>query len=369
MKKNNNVNAFLALVRAGLWEQDVMLSEFNNIDYREIYRLSEEQSVTGLVAAGLEHVIDVNIPQEITLVFVGNALQLEKRNLEMNVFVSSLIEKMRKADIYTLLVKGQGIAQCYERPLWRACGDVDLFLSQNNYLKALSFLKIIASSLSDEESYKQHQGMTIGSWKVELHGTMRADITNKMDSGIDEVQNCVFYYGEVRSWLNGNTQIFLPEQNCDLIFVFTHILHHLYEGGVGLRQICDLCRLLWTYNNTIKISLLETRLRKMGIMTEWKSFAAFLSDYLGVPADIIPLYSTNKKWSRKSKHILSFVLETGNFGHNRDYSYYGKYPLVWQKLISLWRKTKDMRKLFYISPTNTCRYFLRFFANGVKAVF
>lgn len=30
----------------------------------------------------------------------------------MNKFVGQLIEKLRKEDIYALLVKGQGIAQC-----------------------------------------------------------------------------------------------------------------------------------------------------------------------------------------------------------------------------------------------------------------
>ena len=56
-------------------------------------------------------------------VYIGQTLQIEQRNRAINEFVARLIGELRKADVYTLLVKEQGIAQCYERPLWRACGD------------------------------------------------------------------------------------------------------------------------------------------------------------------------------------------------------------------------------------------------------
>ena len=120
---SNNQQAFLALVKAGLWEKEVQLSLFNEIDFNEVYRLAQEQSVTGLVAAGLEHVEDIKTPQEIALTFAGEALQLEQRNKAMNNFISVIVGKMRGVGIYTLLVKGQGVAQCYERPQWISCGE------------------------------------------------------------------------------------------------------------------------------------------------------------------------------------------------------------------------------------------------------
>lgn len=56
------------------------------------------------------------------LQWIGEVQVIEQRNKAMNQFVAELIEKLRKADIYALLVKGQGIAQCYEKPLWRCSG-------------------------------------------------------------------------------------------------------------------------------------------------------------------------------------------------------------------------------------------------------
>ena len=54
--KDNNLQAFFALVRDGLWEKEVLLVPYGEIDFAEVLRLSEEQSVVGLVAAGIEHI-------------------------------------------------------------------------------------------------------------------------------------------------------------------------------------------------------------------------------------------------------------------------------------------------------------------------
>ena len=145
--RDNIIEVFFALVRAGLWETDVKLAAYGEIDYETILRLAREQSIVGLVAAGLEHVVDVKVPQMWALQFAGETIQIEQRNKEMNNFIAEIVDKMRNVGIYTLLVKGQGIAQCYDKPLWRSCGDVDLFLSDDNYEKAKAFLMPMASSV------------------------------------------------------------------------------------------------------------------------------------------------------------------------------------------------------------------------------
>lgn len=63
MNLDNSINAFLELVKAGLWEKDVCLPSFGDIDFNCVYQLAKQQSVEGLVAAGLEHVKDVKLPQ------------------------------------------------------------------------------------------------------------------------------------------------------------------------------------------------------------------------------------------------------------------------------------------------------------------
>ena len=112
MKQNDKQQAFLSLLGAGLWEKDVQLSQFVDIDFDEIYRLAEEQSVIGIIAAGLEHVVDVKVPQINFLTFIGRAVQLEQKNAAMNDFIAKLVTELKKKEIHALLVKGQGVAQC-----------------------------------------------------------------------------------------------------------------------------------------------------------------------------------------------------------------------------------------------------------------
>lgn len=116
---DNNANTFIILLSAGIWEKEVRLLQFGNINFEEVYRLAEEQSVMGLVAAGIEHVVDIKVPQEIKLSFAGNALQSEQRNFAMNEFMAKLIERMRESSIDAILVKGQGVARCYSRVVFQ----------------------------------------------------------------------------------------------------------------------------------------------------------------------------------------------------------------------------------------------------------
>lgn len=368
MQIEKNYQAFLALVKAGLWETEVRFASYGEINYSNLLNIATEQSVAGLVSAGLEHVVDVKVPQTDALQFAGQTLQLEQRNKAMNAFVASLIERLRAEDVYTILVKGQGIAQCYERPLWRACGDVDLFLSEDNYKKALQILSPLATSIEEENEYNKHLAMTIDGWSVELHGTLRSGLWLSIDRGIDNVQNAVFYEGKVRSWMNGRTQVFLPAADEDVVFVFTHILQHFYKEGIGLRQICDWCRLLWTYKESLNHKLLETRIKSMGVMTEWKAFAALAVDYLEMPVEAMPFYSDDKKWKRKAVRVMEFVLETGNFGHNRDYSYQKKYPYIIYKAISFWKHLKDGAFFFSIFPLDSIKVTWRRMLVGVSVV-
>lgn len=124
---------FLSLLKVGLWERGTKISAGSEVEWEKILRMAEEQSVVGLMAAATEHMKGMTVPQEWALQFIGEALAIEQRNKAMNAFVGELMERLQEAGIRALLVKGQGIAQCYERPLWRTCGDVDLFLNEEDY--------------------------------------------------------------------------------------------------------------------------------------------------------------------------------------------------------------------------------------------
>ncbi len=365
---SNNTSAFFALLRAGLWEQSVLLSDYGQIDYEEVMRIAEEQSVVGILTAGLEHVHDVKVPQVELLQFVGQALQLEQQNADMNKFISVLVGKMRKEDIYALLLKGQGVAQCYERPQWRASGDVDLFLSEENYKRANAFLQQNGALVEQEESSSRHVAYKVDQWLIELHGTLRCGLSYRMDKELDEIRRATFYGGEVRSWTNNHTSVFLLEESSDAVYLFSHYLKHFYKSGLGIRQICDWCRLLYRYKNTIKQELIEQRIRRMGLLSEWKAFASFAVEYLGMPVDAMPLYDESAKWKRKARKICSFILQDGNMGHNYDTSYYSKHPYLVRKFISFSRRVKNLFKNASVFPLDSFSFSLTIMFNGIRSV-
>ena len=383
--RDNTIEAFFALVRAGLWGEaganlNVDLNLNEGVEWEKIYQLAQEQSVQGLVLEGIEWFknhnlnadLDLNIPKVLLLQWIGEVQVIEQRNKDMNVFIAELIEKLRKADIYALLVKGQGVAQCYEKPLWRCSGDVDLFLSGSNYENAKTLLLTTASHVDEEGISEKHLGMTIDDFVVELHGTLHGGLSSKVDGELDEVKNDTFYKGNVRSWNNNGVQIFLLSAENDVFYVFTHFLQHFYKEGVGLRQICDWCRLLYTYRDSLNYELLESRIKRAGLMSEWKAFGALAIEYLGFPKDSMPLLDVRSKkedvrWRKKADRIMEFILKSGNMGHNRDMSHFSKYPYLIRKSVSMGRRIGDLVNHARIFPLDSLRFFSRIMFNGVRS--
>ena len=214
--------------------------------------------------------------------------------------------------------------------------------------------------------------MTIDGWVVELHGSLRVGLPQRINRVLDDIQDDTFYRGNVRSWLNGQTQIFMLGKENDIFYVFVHFFNHFYKEGVGLRQICDWCRLMWTYRDSLNYELLEQRIKRAGLMSEWKAFGALAIEYLGFPKDSMPLLDVRSKkedvrWRKKADRIMEFILKSGNMGHNRDMSHFSKYPYLIRKCISMGRRIGDLINHARIFPLDSLRFFPRIMFNGVRS--
>ena len=100
-------------------------------------------------------------------------------------------------------------------------------------------------------------------------------------------------------------------------------------------------------------------------MSEWRAFGAFAVEYLGMPVGAMPLYSAEAKWKRKAERICAFVLEVGNFGHNRDLSYISKRPYLERKVISMGWRIADACRHVWGFPLDSVRFLPRIVVNGV----
>jgi len=344
---NKNQQVFLEVVKAGLWDRNNLdyNLDLNGVNWEKIYNLASEQSVVGLLAAGIDN-LELNVPLELKLQIIGEALQIEQQNKAMNQFIAETVDKMRLAGIYTLLVKGQGIAQCYEKPLWRPSGDVDFLLDKENYRKAIDFLRPLSSDSKREENYSSHLGLSIDPWYVEVHGSLRTGLSARVDKVVDEVHEDTFKNHKVRAWNNGGGDVLLPSPDNDVLFVFTHFIKHFYKEGMNLRQVCDWCRLLWTYKDSLNHGLLESRIKKAGLIKEWKAFATLAVKLLGMPKDAMPFYDgRSKKDDVRAKILIKFIL-SGYSGN----------------------KVKDTYQIAKVFPWNTIRFAPAIFlnVNGLK---
>lgn len=364
MTRTESIDAFFILLRAGLWEQSCLLAACEPIDFKEVYRVAEEQSVRGLIAAGLEHVQDVQVPDGDAKEFARAVLKLEKINEAMNQFVAKLLTRMGEMGIKAFLLKGQGIAQCYERPLWRTCGDIDLLLDEEDYEKAKAFIIPYSSSVEVEGRYNKHFGSMVGPWKVELHGNLRGGLSPRIDKLLDAILQDTFSENIYSSIEIKGTQVNLLGDENNIIYVFTHFLEHFYKGGIGMRQICDWCRMIWTKKDELRINVLENALLGMGIMDEWKAFAAFSVSYLGMPKEAMPFYDNSKKWTKKASKICDFILKVGNFGKNRDVDHFKTKPVLVRKSISFGIRVGDLFRHARLFPWETIRFMPTILFNG-----
>ncbi len=363
----NNNDIFFSLLRAGLWERALSLGAYGPLDYGELLRLGEEQSVLGLVTTGLEQVVDTQVAKKDVVPLLQRVIAVENRNSAMNEFVASLFKRLQDAGIQAVLVKGQGIAQCYARPQWRTPGDVDLLLDGADYERAKELLLPGAESVDTEFSYLKHIGIRIGDWDVELHGNQRTRLSRRIDRRLDIIQTAMFLRGDFRKWETGGVTVPLPPSDYDVVFVFCHILHHFFMEGIGLRQICDWCRLLWTFRDSLDVTMLEFRLRKMRLLSEWKAFAAYAVEYLGMPAEAMPLYDVSAYWSRKADRINDFVLEVGNFGHNRERGNQSGWPYLIRKSANFFSRFFDSLRHFPTFPLDAFKFSVHIVYSGLCA--
>lgn len=362
------IDLFFTLLKAGLWEKSVRLLPFEPIDFTALYNLADEQSVVGLIAAGLEHVVDRKVTKQEALPFLKRVFSIETRNAKMNDSLGGLVNVLKNSGLTPVLIKGQGVAQCYERPLWRASGDIDLLLNGDSFDVASVTLAPLSSyeqCLDSRSIYKKHKEFKIDELIIEIHGTLRTCLSKRLDNGLDEMQGQMFDKGLFRRWEIGEEIILLPSPDNDVIIVFAHILQHFFKGGIGLRQICDWSRLLYRFHDRLDYSLLEQRLVEMGILSEWKVFGCFAVEYLGLPQNCQPLY--NIRYLRRARRMLPYILTKGNFGHNIDNSYYSKTPILLRKQISLFHQVRDSLSILSVFPIDSIRFLFNFIKHGIKS--
>lgn len=356
---------FFALLRSGLWNEVPDRIPFAGCtDWEALYRLSLDQTVVPLVTDGINRLPREFLPSEPERLdpFLGDMMVTAKRNRVLDAFIPKLFNAL--ADIPVVLVKGQSLAQDYLEPERRQPGDIDLLLMPASYEAAKAVLLPKATKVLEEQAEIWHQGMHFHNIEVEIHGSVSTLISKRLDRKLAVLLEEQFDGRTFPSVSIGGAGIPVPEADFNAIYIFVHFLQHYWSGGVGLRQLTDWMVFVSVHKRDIHPVILERRLHEFGLLHLWKVFTGFVQEYLGCPAEKLPLAA--KPDPKKNARIWKYIRRSGNFGKNQDRSRKKESYLV-RKFHSLWRLVvADRLRHFPVFPKESIRFFFGSFGYGLQ---
>lgn len=110
--------------------------------------------------------------------------------------------------------------------------------------------------------------------------------------------------------------------------------------------------------------MLEERLGRMELMSEWKTFAYLAVNSLGMPVESMPFY--DKRYHRRGKKVLSHVLKSRNLGHNNNQSYRSKFSKPLANIITFFRRIGGFTKFAFIFPMDSSKFFMTYVFSKFK---
>lgn len=372
MEEDRINTRLLSLLRAALWQTPADASCFSPepVRWDELRELSLRQTVGILVGQGALSLPDPLCPPK---EWMRASLAYSVRNMQahrlLNDCLAEAVYCLKEAGITLVLLKGQAYAQQYPQPEWRQCGDIDLYIGETDYPRAVAVARACGWQSRPGENNRsgaKHYGCYLHGVRIELHrvaAILDRPAANRRFQRWSHDQ----LSRTTRTMRTGETDVPLPPPLFDVLFVFLHLYHHFLNGGVGLRQLCDWVLLLHAHSSIIDYRELETLLRRFGLLRGWKMFGCIAVDRLGLPAGEFPFYSS--RYGSQSGKILAVILREGNFGRYAP----GQTPRpdgYWQgKLHSYIRYRKRLFTLFPLAPKDVARCYGQFLYKGFRQIF
>ena len=356
---------FFALLRSGLWNEVPERAPFTaGPDWEALYGLASAQTVVPLVTDGINRLPRELLPADPERLdpFIGSLMTTAERNRRLDAFIPKLFRAL--AGIPVVLVKGQSLAVDYPDPERRQPGDIDLLVPPASYEAVKAVLLPKATKVEEEAASILHQGMFFHSVEVEVHGSISTLLSRKLDRKLAALLEEQFDGRPLPEVSLGEARIPIPEADFNAVYIFVHFLHHYWSGGVGLRQVVDWMTFVSVHKRDIHPVILEIRLKELGLLNLWKVFTGFAQEYLGCPAEKLPLAAAPDPG--KNARIWRFIRRCGNFGKNEDRTR-GEESWLVRKVHSLWRLViADRLRHFPVFPKESVRFFMGSFGYGLQ---
>lgn len=328
--------SYYDFLKYSLSETSVEPDTVARIDWNKLLDFGRKHSIVGVLFHGMNRLSAVgeNRPDNYAAAsWLVNSEIIVKTNKQVNRDAAILTDFFhRKANVKACVLKGQGNALMYPDPYMRTPGDIDLWTEMDT-VPLLKFIK----SLNLEPNIEYHHV------DFSFYTKTVAEIHY-----FPSFMGNLFYEWRLRKYFNqvkkeqfinkvelpdNAGSIFVPTDSFNRIFQMSHIMHHFFFEGIGLRQIIDYYYLLKRGFSQEEQQEEQRLLRRFnmfrfsaGIMWILYAVLGLQEEYLLLPPD-----------EDLGKMILSEIEHSGNFGHHDErYSFKGS-SVFKQYLIETYR--------------------------------
>ena len=235
------------------------------IDWRQLYNFASRQALLGFCFDGIERLtkefseeLKQNpMGRDLLMTWMGKAQQIRRQNMKVNAVASKLFSMLREDGLRCCILKGQGNALMYPNPYSRTPGDIDVWVNASR--EQITEYAKKHFEIGDDIRF-HHLETSVDGVPVELHffpGIMNNPIYNaRLQKWFK--RNADLQCSNVVSLPNGIGEIAIPTTAFNVVYQLTHLYHHFFDEGIGMRQIIDyyyvVCDFYKVYQNSSKIT-------------------------------------------------------------------------------------------------------------------
>mgnify|MGYP004571968125 CR=1 FL=1 len=216
------------------------------IDWRQLYTFVSNQAILGFSFNGINR-LGQEYPDELKqnpigrnllMTWMGAAQQIHRQNMKVNAVAGKLYSKFREDGLRCCILKGQGNALMYPNAYSRNPGDIDVWVNASR--EQITKYAKKHFEIGDDIRF-HHLETSFDGVPVELHffpGIMNNPIYNaRLQKWFK--RNADLQCSHIVGLPDGAGDIAIPTSSFNVVYQLTHLYHHFFDEGIGMRQIID----------------------------------------------------------------------------------------------------------------------------------
>lgn len=317
------------------------------IDWRQLYNFASRQALLGFCFDGIERLtkefseeLKQNpMGRDLLMTWMGAAQQIRRQNMKVNAVAGKLFAMLRVDGMRCCVLKGQGNALMYPNPYSRTPGDIDVWIDASR--ERIMEYASKKFELGDDIRL-QHLETSLDGVPVELHFFPCSMNNSLYNARLQKwfKRNADLQCLNVVSLPDGIGEIAIPTTAFNVIYQLTHLYHHFFDEGIGMRQIIDY---YYVVNNDELLAIKDTLQKELKHLGLWKFAGAVmyvLHEALGLSGEkmIAPMDE------KRGKLLLTEILNGGNFGqHFTKYGHFTQQGMAKKYFLKIWRNMHFVR--------------------------